>query len=59
MTKVRELSHQHQNIIKIGVSCNHWYSRPIGSGVLRNSSECDDLMTQKCHAAQNTVPQPA
>ena len=59
MTKVRELSHQHQNIIKIGVSCNHWYSRPIGSGVLRNSSECDGREAQKHHAAQNTVPQPA
>ena len=59
MTKVRELSHQHQNIIKIGVSCNHWYSRPIGSGALRNSSEYDDRAIPKRHAAQNTVPQPA
>jgi hypothetical protein len=37
----------------------HWYSRPIGSGVLRNSSECDGREAQKHHAAQNTVPQPA
>ena len=59
MTKVRELSHQHQNIIKIGVSCNHWYSRPIGSGVLRNSSECDARTAPNWRAVQDTVPQPA
>jgi hypothetical protein len=34
-------------------------SRPIGSGALRNSSECDDRAIPKRHAAQNTVPQPA
>ena len=56
MTKVRELSHQHQNIIKIGVSCNHWYSRPIGSGVLRNASEYDGHAVQERHAAQIKVP---